>query len=146
MKLKSLLHKMGLDAVVRAALDIGSCMPSLFWVRMDLEQDGPAAEERLFSVSQDTDWLELDFIVSLSGASGTLEAVDQDTGEALWQRTIDESVVFTQAVGPLKKGREYAVRFTSAAPCAATATVSSRSSLIQDLSLPAGLNGLARPA
>lgn len=147
MTLKALLYKIGLGEL---ADTVASCMPSLFWAKMDLDGErdsiGAFSGERLFTVSQDTDRLELDFIISAAGGHGVMQVADAGSGAVLWQRELNDSAVFTQEVGPLEKGREYAVRFLRQVAGPITVTVSSRSDHIQDLDFSADIHGLARPA
>lgn len=150
MKLRTLLYKMGLGALVRTAMAVVSCMPSLFWVKMDLDREhngsGAFSDERLFTVSQNTGLLELDFIINAVGGQGLMQVSDNNSGRILWQREITGSTVFTQEVGPLEKGREYAVRFSGMTAGHVTITVSSRSEFIQELVHPSALSELAGPA
>lgn len=113
--------------IISAARMVSSCIHDLFWVEMESKRGSAAlaADERLFFVTRDVDALELDFIID-AGGSGTLQAADQDTGEIIWQSDITESAVLTQRIGPLKKERNYAIRFAGTASEYWKITVSSR--------------------
>ncbi len=130
----NLLHKLGWDTILNTMLAVSGCMPELFSVQIERngEQERTSAfsEEKLFTVCRDTDRLELDFIVNIHG-SGTLQVAEQESSQVLWQGVVRESAVFTQSIGPLKKGRGYVVRFVAGTVNHATITAASRSELIR---------------
>lgn len=138
MKIDRLLHKLGLESILRTALAVSSCLPgNVFYVDMDLEKSwgtaGPFINEKLFCVTHDMDKTELDFIIDTSGGIGLLQVVDNDTDETIWQSNITESTIVSQAIGPLRKNREYALRFTGTVPSRGRITVSSRSDAVKEV-------------
>lgn len=114
-----------------AKLVASACMSRTFYVEMD-SKSGPFMDERLFIPSEDIHALELDFILNASSVKGVLQAVDLETDRVIWQKDVEESAIFTQALGPLEKDRAYAVRFTCSESERLQLTVSSRSDAVQE--------------
>lgn len=133
MKTNWLTQKNRLDWLINAARAISGCMPgAVFYATL-----GPSAGDvKMFRVTQDVAALELDFIIEASGGSGSVAIEDPQTGKALWRRDVGESVIFTQPVGPLKKEREYILRFTGKASEPTRVTVSSQSGVVREVPLP----------
>ena len=133
MKTNWLIPKNRRDWLANAARAISGCMPgAVFYATL-----GPSAGGvRMFRVIQDVAALELDFIIEASGGSGSVAIEDSQTGKALWRRDVGESVIFTQPVGPLKREREYILRFSGKASEATRITVSSQSGVVREVALP----------
>ncbi|WP_322173833.1 hypothetical protein [Acutalibacter caecimuris] len=141
MRINRPFHKICLEKMANAALAISGCLPgAVFYVNMDLPTSQEAANhhlcDHLFRVTQDTASVELDFIIEAHNANGLLQVVDSATHTPIWQREIRDSLVFTQKIGPLKRGRPYALRFAGAAPSRTAITVSSPSDKVKELARP----------
>lgn len=136
MKLDWITNRPAARMLIDAMRSVSSCLHALFWVEMEFHNEWkgavPAKDQRLFCVSQDTDVLELDFIVDVCEGSGTLQVIDNDTGEAIWQSCVTENAVLTQRLGPLKREREYAIRFLGMVSGYMKITISSRSGDIRE--------------
>lgn len=138
MKTNWLTHKGRLGLFLDAVLAISGCMPgAVFYTTLEPRGASCARDGQLFRVTQDVAELELDFIVETGRSTGSVSIEDLQTGEAVWRRDVRESVIFTQPVGPLKKGRPYLLRFTGTASEPTAITASSQSGVIREILCPA---------
>lgn len=136
--MNALIRKLGLERILHIARAVSGCLPEAVFC-VDMEPAGsaqPSLDERLFCVTQDLPAVELDFIVESGGATGSLQVADFRTGEFLWEKGVNGSLVFTQAIGPLKRGREYALRFTGTGSARTRITVSYRGDELKALASP----------
>lgn len=134
MKTNFLTQSSNLDFILNALLAISGCMPgAVFYVTLEPRGAAYAQDEQAFRVTRDIAELELDFIVETSGSSGSILIEDAQTGHAIWQRDVRESIIFTQPVGPLKKEGQYTLRFLGTASELTKITVSSQSGIIREI-------------
>lgn len=138
MKIDWLTHCNGLEVFTNVALTISGCMPNaVFYVTLEPHGTpgsvGAYGDEKAFCVTRNAAELEMDFIVEICGNNGLLFIEDIQTGKTIWQREIRESLIFTQPVGPLKRGHTYVLRLISTSLDPIRITISSQDSLVREI-------------
>lgn len=95
--------------------------------------------EKLIYVSDNIDTLNLDVSFQMKGKTGTLEILDNETEQSIWNDTWNsdvDKVEFTISLENLEKEKNYIIRFTGIEVSYVKIIMTSESSLIKEREKP----------